>query len=180
MTYYPTRERWETRPPSELGMNPEQLAAAIAFHQAHETPWPRDFLTASGRYVGVADEPEAPDDVPGPVRPRGGANGLIVRGGYVVAEWGDTRRHDMSFSVAKSYLAVLAGLAVARRRIASLDDPVRSYALDEGFESPQNRAITWRHLLQQTSEWQGTLWGTPAGWRCRPGLQLQQPPGVLQ
>src|SRR5207245_1548065 len=34
-------------------------------------------------------------------------------------------------------------------------------ALDDGFESPQNRPITWRHLLQQTSEWEGTLWGKP-------------------
>src|SRR5262249_43647530 len=34
-------------------------------------------------------------------------------------------------------------------------------ALDDGFDSPQNRDITWRHLLQQTSEWHGTLWGKP-------------------
>ena len=32
---------------------------------------------------------------------------------------------------------------------------------DEGFASPHNRAITWRHLLQQTSEWQGVLWDKP-------------------
>ena len=32
---------------------------------------------------------------------------------------------------------------------------------DDGFASPHNRAITWRHLLQQTSEWQGTLWDKP-------------------
>ena len=33
--------------------------------------------------------------------------------------------------------------------------------LDDGFDSAQNRSVTWRHLLQQTSEWQGTLWGKP-------------------
>jgi len=33
--------------------------------------------------------------------------------------------------------------------------------VDDGFASPQNREITWRHLLQQTSEWQGTLWDRP-------------------
>ncbi|MBI4594234.1 MAG: serine hydrolase, partial [Candidatus Rokubacteria bacterium] len=91
----------------------------------------------------------------------GGPNGLIVRGGYVVAEWGDTRRVDMSVSIAKSYLAALAGLAVGRGLIRSIDDPVREYASDGGFDSPQNRAITWRYLLQQTSEWQGTLWDKP-------------------
>jgi CubicO group peptidase (beta-lactamase class C family) len=38
---------------------------------------------------------------------------------------------------------------------------VRGYARDDGFNSLQNRDITWRHLLQQTSEWQGTLWDKP-------------------
>jgi CubicO group peptidase (beta-lactamase class C family) len=161
MTYYPTPQEWQTRPPAEVGLRADRLQAAVEYHLAHESGWRRDFLTTSGRYIGVADEPPGPDDVPGPVRPRGGANGMILRGGYVVAEWGDTARADMTFSVAKSYLAVLAGLAVARGLIKSLDDPVARYALDEGFTSAQNRSITWRHLLQQTSEWQGTLWGKP-------------------
>ncbi len=162
MSYVPPRDDWQARPPAELGMSPDGLADAVAFHRAHETPWRRDFLTGGGRYVGVADEPETPDDVPGPVRPRGGPNGLVVRHGFVAAEWGDTRRPDMTFSVAKSYLAVLAGLAVDRGLLRDLDAPVRlALPGDEGFQSPQNRDITWRHLLQQTSEWEGTLWGKP-------------------
>jgi len=161
MSYFPARRHWQTRPAAELGMKAKGLAAAIDYHRAHESTWRRDFLTESGRYIGVADELVAPGDVLGPVRPRRGPNGLILRGGYIVAEWGDTRRADMTFSVAKSYLATLAGLAGMRGLIGSIDDPVRGYALDDGFESPQNRAITWRHLLQQTSEWQGTLWGKP-------------------
>ena len=36
-----------------------------------------------------------------------------------------------------------------------------SYSLDDGFTSPQNHTITWRQLLTQTSEWQGTLWSKP-------------------
>jgi CubicO group peptidase (beta-lactamase class C family) len=32
---------------------------------------------------------------------------------------------------------------------------------DGGFESAHNSAITWQHLLQQTSEWQGSLWDKP-------------------
>jgi CubicO group peptidase (beta-lactamase class C family) len=86
---------------------------------------------------------------------------VVVRRGWLVAEWGDTARADMTFSVTKSYLALLAGLAVADGLIKSLDDPARELALDDGFESPQNRAITWRQLLQQTSEWEGTVWGKP-------------------
>ncbi|MCC7194355.1 MAG: serine hydrolase [Gemmatimonadaceae bacterium] len=31
----------------------------------------------------------------------------------------------------------------------------------EPFESEHNRTITWEHLLRQTSDWQGTLWGKP-------------------
>jgi CubicO group peptidase (beta-lactamase class C family) len=158
--YCPARDHWEARPPGELGLRADALAAAIEYHRRHETAWRRDFLTASGRYIGVADEP-ADSEVLGPVRERGGPNGIVVRGGRVAAEWGDTSRPDMSFSIAKSYLGVLAGLAVARGLIRELDAPVRDDAPDPGFESPHNRAITWRHLLQQTSEWQGTLWDKP-------------------
>ena len=159
MTYWPARDRWESKSPGALGMKPDALEAAIAYHLAHESDWPRDFVVG-GRYIGVADEP--PDStVLGPVRPRAGANGIALREGYVVAEWGDTTRADMTFSVAKSYLSILAGLAVARRLIRSLDDRVSDYRLDDGFDTPQNRSITWRHLLQHTSEWQGTLWDKP-------------------
>jgi CubicO group peptidase (beta-lactamase class C family) len=160
MTYVPPPGKWEARAPEAVGLRAGALDAAIEYHRAHESQWPRDFITKSGRYVGVADEP-ADSEPLGPVRPRKDPNGLIVRGGYVVAEWGETDRVDMSFSIAKSYLAVLAGLAVARGLIRSLDDPVSGHGLDASFEAPQNRAITWRHLLDQTSEWQGSLWGKP-------------------
>ena len=50
----------------------------------------------------------------GPVEPRGGPNGLVIRGGRIAVEWGDTERVDMTFSIAKSYLSVLAGVAVDR------------------------------------------------------------------
>jgi len=67
----------------------------------------------------------------------------------------------MTFSVAKSYLALLAGIAFDRGLIRSVDARVAETAPDDGFASPHNSAITWRHLLQQTSEWQGTLWDKP-------------------
>ena len=70
-------------------------------------------------------------------------------------------RADLTFSIAKSYLAVLAGIALRDGLIRDIDDRVQPYALDDGYDSPQNRAITWRHLLQQTSEWEGALWGKP-------------------
>ena len=35
------------------------------------------------------------------------------------------------------------------------------------FGTPHNRTITWNHLLRQTSDWEGTLWGKP-DWADRP------------
>jgi CubicO group peptidase (beta-lactamase class C family) len=160
VTYVPTLRDWKARPPAELGLRADGLTAAVDYHRAHESRWPRDFITESGRFIGVADEP-ADSEVLGPVRARMGPNGLILRGGYIVAEWGDTARADMSFSIAKSYLAVLAGVAVSRGLIHDLDDPVAATTSDDDFASEHNRTITWRHLLTQTSEWQGTLWDKP-------------------
>jgi CubicO group peptidase (beta-lactamase class C family) len=37
----------------------------------------------------------------------------------------------------------------------------------ELFETDHNRKITWDHLLRQTSDWEGTLWGKP-DWADRP------------
>jgi CubicO group peptidase (beta-lactamase class C family) len=160
VSYVPATGKWETRSPEGLGLRADGLRAAIDFHRAHESAWPRDFIVKSGRFIGVADEP-ADSEVLGPVLPRKDINGLIVRNGHVAAEWGETDRVDMSFSVAKSYLAIVAGMAVAQGLIRGLDDRVRDYGLDDQFDSAQNQAITWRHLLQQTSEWQGSVWGKP-------------------
>jgi CubicO group peptidase (beta-lactamase class C family) len=162
--YFPPPDpAWERASPAAVGLDERRLAEAVAFAEAHESPWPRSMYLEDGRYIGTADMQEEPpwDEVLGEVRPRGGAAGLVLRGGRIVAEWGDTQRPDMTFSVAKSYLGVLAGIALERGLIRSIDDPVRLHALDDGFETAQNRDITWRHLLQQTSEWEGTLWDKP-------------------
>jgi CubicO group peptidase (beta-lactamase class C family) len=128
----------------------------IRYALAHETPWPRDLQKhlASGFF-----EPPPHNEILGPIRPRGGPNGLILHGGSVVARWGDTRQVDFTFSAAKSYLSLLAGIAVTDGLIGDIDEPVRRTVNDGGFDGPHNGAITWRHLLQQTSEWEGTLFG---------------------
>ncbi len=145
--------------PRASGMDPAKLAEAVAYAEAHDSPWPRSLYLPDGRFCLTADAGEAPpqDAILGPVTPRGGPAGLILRGGRVVAQWGDPDRPDMTFSIAKSYLALLAGLAVADGLIASLDARVGEGAHDDGFASAQNRDVTWRHLLQLTSEWEGTL-----------------------
>jgi CubicO group peptidase (beta-lactamase class C family) len=137
------------------------LREAIAFAQAAESRWPHSMHMPDGQFVMTYDSGETPPDseVLGPVTPRGRASGLVYRGGKLLAEWGDATRVDMTFSVAKSFLSLLAGVALGDGLIRSLDDRVADYALDDGFAGEQNKDITWRHLLTQTSEWQGTLFG---------------------
>ena len=84
---------------------------------------------------------------------------MVLLRGEEVARWGDTRQVDFTFSVAKSYLSLLAGIAIADGLIGELDEPVRLTVRDGGFEGAHNGSITWRHLLQQTSEWEGSLFG---------------------
>ncbi|MCO6417726.1 beta-lactamase family protein [Siccirubricoccus sp. KC 17139] len=138
------------------GFDPAALQAAVDFALAHETPWPRDL-----RAHIEAGYFEAPPDnaILGRTAPRGAPNGLVLRQGRLAARWGDTWQVDMTFSVAKSYLAMLAGLAVGDGLIPDLDAPVRRLVDDGGFEGAQNAGITWRHLLQNTSEWEGELFG---------------------
>jgi CubicO group peptidase (beta-lactamase class C family) len=132
---------------------------AAARHAAEsEIKWGRDLAVEIPRQF---DEDPPWNEVLGPVRPRGGPNGLVLRGGQIVAEWGNTRQIDQTFSVAKSYLSILAGLAFDRGLIRDVNEPVGRTVDDGGFDGPHNGKITWHHLLQQTSEWTGTLWDKP-------------------
>lgn len=164
MTYFPpAHPAWTRCNPGDAGLDPTAIAAACRHAAEHETPWSRDLA-----HMIASDFGEAPpwNETLGPVRPRGGPNGLVLRGGRIVGEWGDTAQVDLTFSVAKSYLSILAGLAVDRGLIRDVDEPVRrtpnvDWDEDGGFEPPHNDGITWHHLLQQTSEWEGELWGKP-------------------
>ncbi|RVT98586.1 class C beta-lactamase-related serine hydrolase [Rhodovarius crocodyli] len=132
------------------------ITDALDFIAAHETPWPRDLRAHLDS--GFFDPP--PDNTPvGPVHPRGPVNAIITRKGEVLGTTGNTKQVDQTFSVAKSYLSMLTGIAVGDGLIADIDRPVRELVQDGGFESPQNATITWRHLLTNTSEWEGELFG---------------------
>jgi CubicO group peptidase (beta-lactamase class C family) len=162
MTYFPDRDLpWERVTARRAGFDAGCLDEAVAFAEGQETAWPRD-LDRAGALPGLtAVEPPPWNEVLGPLAPRGGPNGLILRAGRRVAAWGDIARADMTFSVAKSYLAVLAGLALGDGLIGGLDELVAARVPGANFAAPQNRSITWRHLLNQTSEWEGTLWDKP-------------------
>jgi CubicO group peptidase (beta-lactamase class C family) len=210
MTAFPPAGQWPRIDPGDAGFDGARLAEAIAFAGACEVEWPRDLAAQP-----VSDDPPQYAAKIGPVRERGGPAGVVVRHGAVVAEWGDVERVDLTFSVSKSYLATVAGLAFDRgrlhldgrvaeaerdvrfeyshRAIAAIDalrasgqDARLHEAGDEplidGFDGA-NASITWRHLLQQTSEWQGWLWGKPdvVDWNRDVGSgdarQVRQAPG---
>jgi hypothetical protein len=159
-TYVPPQhgQEWRRAAPGETGLDQTALATATAFAESHETPWARDLSTVIG--TGFFEKPPW-NEIIGEVAPRGAPNGLILHRGLIVAEWGDTARVDMTFSVAKSYLSLLAGIAHARGLLPDVHEPVGKRVDDGGFASPHNAAITWHHFLQQTSEWEGEMWGKP-------------------
>ena len=158
MTSYPPADGqpWPRVNPAEAGFDPARLAAATAFALDHEVPWSRDLRRhlRSGQF-----ERPPHNDIIGPIRDRGAPNGLVLRGGRMVASWGDTRQEDYTFSAAKSYLSLCAGIASDDGLIVDLDEPVGKTVHDGGFEGAHNGAVTWRHLLTNTSEWSGTLFG---------------------
>jgi CubicO group peptidase (beta-lactamase class C family) len=73
----------------------------------------------------------------------------------------------MTFSVTKSYLSTIAGLALDAGLIKDVHDKAGNYVRDGTFASEHNSKITWDHLLNQSSDWSGTLWDKP-DWADRP------------
>jgi CubicO group peptidase (beta-lactamase class C family) len=130
-------------------MDSTKLRAAVEFAEAHGSTWDfaRDQVRTFGRPLGPLPEKRA------------ATNGIILRHGYIVATFGDTKANDPVYSVAKSFLSTVAGLAVDRGLIKNVNDPVASYIHDGGYDSPHNRLITWKNHLQQESEWEGNMWG---------------------
>ena len=114
---------------------------------------------------------------------RAATNGIILRHGFVVAEFGNTKANDPVYSVAKSFLSTVASIAVERGMIKDVNDPVAKYIDDGGYASPHNAKITWKNHLQQESEWEGSLWGKnanfighePFGDAERPARAIQEP-----
>lgn len=165
-SYFPDRFDWQRRSPEQVGLSAAALDDAVKFAVANENPAPKDLALAQAIERG----PREPfDELIGPMKGRGSINGLIIHKGYIVAEWGDTRRADMTFSVTKTFLSTVVGLAWQKGMIRDVNDRVGSYMPPDVdlFEAPHNQSITWDHLLRQTSDWQGTLWGKP-DWADRP------------
>jgi len=158
-----------------------RLEEAVHFALLHETRWTRE-PDPAGIAWGIHGADPAPwNRLLGPVSARGPASGVILQGGRELARWGEPGRSDLTFSVAKTYLALIAGIAYQRGLIRDPDEPVcRSVAPGFGFDSEHNAQVTWTHLLQQTSEWEGVCLGVPEQVDRYRRLAFQPPgPGPL-
>lgn len=164
--YFPPAGQWQQATPQSLGVNAEKLQQAVDYAIASENPAAKDQAIVQATTFG-AREPY--DQIIGPMSVRAAANGLIVYRGKLIAQWGDTHSVDMTHSISKTFLTTVTGLALQDGLIHSVDDLVWPYAVPDGslFATEHNRQISWDHLLRQTSDWQGTLWGKP-DWADRP------------
>lgn len=165
--YYPPKgNKWEFRSPQELGVDAKKLSMAVEFAKSNEYTGVHDLRIAI--LEGFAHEPY--HKISGPTKKRGGPAGMIIKDGYIIARWGDLNRVDMTFSVTKSYLSTVAGLALDDGLIADVNDHVYQYVWDGTFEGEHNSKITWHHLLNQSSDWSGSLFGMP-DWGDRPPME---------
>lgn len=185
--YFPPATNWEKKDAKEMKVNVQKLQDAVDFAIKTESNTDKNlklahYLSAFGR---------EPFGFPiGPMKDRGSATGLVIYKGFVIAEWGDPYRVDLTFSVAKSILSTTVGLAVDQGLIINEKDLVYPYMapiipydpyriqinksdhLNQQdvialFATDHNKKITWEHLLRQTSDWEGNLWGKP-DWGDRP------------
>ena len=167
--YYPNK-LWEEKSPENMRVDSKKLNEAIQFAIDNENNVEKDLRIAIIKSFG--NEPDF--RIKGPTKKRGNPNGLIIKNGYIIGKWGDTKRVDMTFSVTKSYLSTTAAIAYDNELI-SLDDKLVDYVWDGKFDDPHNNQITWHHLLNQSSQWSGNLFGT-YDWADRPpkGLTLEE------
>ncbi len=133
----------------------------ITFAAAHEVPWPRDPEADAAHWGVHHDDPPPWNVLRGPVHPRGGVSGVIWQHGEERVVWGEPERADLTFSIAKTYLALLAGVAHGQGLLPDVDEPVVRRVPGIGFDAGANRNVTWAHLLEQTSEWEGSCFGIP-------------------
>ena len=160
--YYPGSV-WKAKKPSKLNMNAALLDSAVRFALKNDSKTKYNLREA----ILSSYKNEPGFKIAGPVQDRGKPAGMIIRKGYIVAQWGDINRIDMTFSTTKSYLSTVAGLAIDQGLIRSVNDPVINYISGETFQGDHNSKITWSHLLTQSSDWSGCLFGV-CDWADRP------------
>ena len=161
--YTPIKGSWERINPLEVKVDPNITKNLEKFAKEFDCGFPTNLND-----VDVSNDPPEWAGKIGPMKERGVPSGLIIKDGYIISEWGDPERVDMIFSITKSFLPLIAGLAYDNGLLKSVDDKLfdvekkinlkMSDGSDiDGYNSPKNKLITWKHLLQQTSDWEGSL-----------------------
>ena len=188
--YYPSATQWEHKSPTFFGIDTIKVKEAVDFAKTHETTQPKNLWLSQAMQFGK----EPFSDPIGPMADRGPVAGIIIYKGYIIAEWGNPSAVEMTHSVTKSFVSSVVGLAYEKGLISSLDDKVYTYlppvelaatqdmpnenpiaktSFIYPFETEHNRKITWDHLLRQTSDWEGVLWGKP-DWADRPSDKIAE------
>lgn len=144
-------------------MNATLLDSAVRFALKNESK--TSYNLREALLSSYKNEPDY--KIAGPVQDRGKPAGMIIRNGYILAQWGDVDRVDMTFSTTKSYLSTVAGLALDQGLIKSVNDRMINYINGDTFQDDHNSKITWSHLLTQSSDLSGCLFGV-CDWADRP------------
>lgn len=79
---------WESKRPSEVGLNNALIDEAVKMAQDNENSVEVDLRLAILRSFGR----EPYHGLAGPTRHRGGPAGMVIKDGYVIAQWGDIHR----------------------------------------------------------------------------------------
>jgi CubicO group peptidase (beta-lactamase class C family) len=103
----------------------------------------------------------------------------------------DRQTRQTSFSVAKSFVSTLVGIAIAEGLIGGVEDPVTDYLPELAARDPRFERITLRHLLTMSSGIR--YWETDLPWPwsddtetyygvdlrdvARDGTRIERPPG---
>jgi CubicO group peptidase (beta-lactamase class C family) len=154
-----------------FSMRNYKIEQAVQFAIDHETSWSREV----GEEWGIHHQDPPPwNRLLGPVHARGPVSGTLVVNGQTLISWGEPDRADLTFSIAKTYLALLAGIAHDRGLLPDVDEPVGARVSNIGFDRGRNAEVTWKHLLQQTSEWGGECFGVPDQVDRYRSVQFQQ------
>src|SRR6201996_7227174 len=100
--YFPPKgEQWAPHTPVQEHLDAAKLKAAIDFAVSAEMKYPPELAKVADirdlrisvplQYAGGAFSTPL-----GPLKPHAPANGIIIRHGYIVAEWGRTHDVDMT------------------------------------------------------------------------------------
>ncbi len=154
---------WPEASADAVGLNTDSINALVQYAMDNEYSGSKDLRIAI--LEGFRREPF--HKILGPTKKRGGPAGMVIKNGKMIASWGEIDRVEMTFSVTKSYLSTVAGLAINEGLIHNVHDRADSYVWDGTFAGEHNAQVTWDHLLTQSSNWSGSLFGVK-DWADRP------------